>query len=104
MKHLAAAAAGAAITLAILTRTLEPKTVYRTEVIERTRTEQVLTTIDLEELKGNINELDKQLKAECILVIERHSGDPIEGIRHHVERHYAGDACKAADEAVRGQW
>ena len=104
MKHLAAALAGAAITLAIVTLTIKPDTIYQTEVIERVQVEEVLTTLDLEELKDNIKELDEQLYEECLFVIHRHTGDPIEGLRHYVDRHYDGNACRAADEAARGAW
>jgi hypothetical protein len=104
MKHALAALAGAAATLALVTLLSEPETIYETEVIERVQVEEVLTTIDLEELKDNIKELDEQLYEECLFVIHQHTGDPLEGLRHHVDRHYDGNACRAADEAARGEW
>ena len=104
MKHALAALAGAAATLALVTLVSEPETIYKTEVIERVQVEQVLTTIDLEELKDSIKELDEQLYDECLFVIHQHTGDPVEGLRHYVDRHYDGDACRAADEAARGEW
>jgi serine/threonine protein kinase HipA of HipAB toxin-antitoxin module len=82
----------------------EPTVVYQTEVIERVHVEEVLTTIDLEELKDSIKELDEQLYEECLFVIHQHTGDPVEGLRHYVNRHYDGNACQAADEAARGEW
>jgi len=104
MKHALAALAGAAATLAVVTLVSEPETIYETEVIERVQVEQVLTTIDLEELKDSIKELDEQLYEECLFVIHQHTGDPLEGLRHYVDRHYDGNACRAADEAARGEW
>jgi serine/threonine protein kinase HipA of HipAB toxin-antitoxin module len=104
MKHALAALAGAAATLALVTLLSEPETIYETEVIERVQVEQVLTTIDLEELKDSIKELDEQLYEECLFVIHQHTGDPLEGLRHYVDRHYDGNACRAADEAARGEW
>ena len=75
-----------------------------TEIFVRTEIEEVLTTIDLEELKDSIKELDEQLHEECLFVIHHHTGDPVEGLRHYVDRHYDGNACQAADEAARGEW
>ena len=103
MNRIAAFTAGAAAAVIALTWTTtepEPGTVYQTEVIER----QVLTTIDLDELQAQVQELDEQLYLECINVIARYTDDPKAGIIHHVERHYQGDACLAADEAMRGDW
>jgi serine/threonine protein kinase HipA of HipAB toxin-antitoxin module len=104
MKHALAALAGVAATLVVVTLLSEPKTIYETEVIERVHVEEVLTTIDLEELKDSIKELDEQLYEECLFVIHQHTGDPLEGLRHYVDRHYDGNACRAADEAARGEW
>jgi serine/threonine protein kinase HipA of HipAB toxin-antitoxin module len=104
VKHALAALAGAAATLVLVTLLSEPETIYETEVIERVHVEQVLTTIDLEELKDSIKELDEQLYEECLFVIHQHTGDPLEGLRHYVDRHYDGNACRAADEAARGEW
>ena len=75
-------------------------TVYSTEVIER----EILTTLDLDELAQQIEQLDGELYLECINIIERQTQDPRPGIIQHVERHYQGDACKAADEAMHGNW
>jgi transcriptional regulator of met regulon len=82
----------------------EPTTVYQVQVIERTVVDEVLTTLDLEELRDQINNLKGDLNYECLLIIERHTGDPLPGIQHLVDRHYNGDACKAAEEAARGHW
>lgn len=75
-------------------------TVHDTQVIER----EILTTIDLDDLRQQIDELDQELYIECINVIAWHTDDPRAGIIQHVERHYEGDACRAADEAIRGEW
>jgi hypothetical protein len=88
------AAAAATIATVIITSQLgqqEPDVVYQTEVIERT---VVLMSEDL----------DKQLEDECVAIIVRLTGDPEQGIRNLIERHYQGDACEAAYEALRGDW
>lgn len=82
----------------------EPVTVHDIQIIERTRTEHVTTTLDLEQLKSQIAGINDDLHAECINIIERHTGDPKAGIIIHVERHYQGDACQAADQAIHGRW
>jgi hypothetical protein len=91
---------GIVIALIGVTYLVPAQTVYTTEVIER----EIVTTLDLEELRQQIDTLDGELFVECINIIERHSNDPRAGIIHHVERHYEGDACKAADEAMHGNW
>ncbi len=105
MKIATAAAAGALITLAIvgLTRP-EPTVIYQTEVRERLITQDVITTLDLEDLKKQMADLDEQLYLECVEVIVRHTGDPRAGVIRHIERHYQGEACRAADEALSGGW
>jgi hypothetical protein len=69
----------------------ESTIVYQTEVVERI----VVITSD---------ELDKQLEDECVAIIVRLTGDPAPGVRHLIDRHYQGDACQAAHEAIRGEW
>ena len=80
------------------TRTPEPIVHHHTEVIERT----VYT--DLDDLRLEFADLAEQLRTECLLIIERHTGDPMPGIINLIDRHYQGDACRAADEAIRGGW
>lgn len=104
MRLAAAAAAGALTTWAIMTLTSSPNTEYRTEVVERIIIDEKLTTIDLEQLRTQVQHLDEQLDGECVLMIHRNTGDPIQGIRNHVDRHYNGDACQAAEEAMSGNW
>ena len=105
MRIATAAAAGALITLAIVAIVRpEPTVVYQTEVHERIITHEVLTTIDLEALKEHIADLDEQLYTECLEIVIRQTGDPRAGVIRHIERHYQGDACRAADEALRGEW
>ena len=91
---------GIVIALIGVTYLVPAQTVYTTEVIER----EIVTTLDLEELRQQVDTLDGELFVECINIIERHTNDPRPGIIHHVERHYQGDACKAADEAMHGNW
>ncbi|HEY7821749.1 MAG TPA: hypothetical protein VIG24_02890 [Acidimicrobiia bacterium] len=104
MRLAGAAAAGALTTWAIITLTSTPDIQYETEVIERTVVDEKLTTIDLEQLRHQVDDLNEQLDDECVLMIARRTGDPEAGIRHHVDRHYDGDACKAAEEAMSGDW
>jgi hypothetical protein len=102
---IATAAAGALAALVIMTIIKpEPTVVYQTEVIERVHVEEVLTTLDIEELKDQIGELDQALYDECVAIIVHRTGDPEAGVIRHIERHYDGDACQAADEALRGDW
>ena len=91
---------GIVIALIGVTYLVPAQTVYTTEVIER----EVVTTLDVEELRQQVDTLDGELFVECINIIERYTNDPRPGIIHHVERHYQGDACKAADEAMHGNW
>jgi hypothetical protein len=105
MKIATAAAAGALAALIILTIIKpEPTIVYQTEVHERLITQDVLTTLDIEDLKDQIEELDQALYDECVAIIVHRTGDPEAGVIRHIERHYDGDACQAADEALRGDW
>jgi hypothetical protein len=92
MRTVIAAALGAATAVYVMTA-LEPQPTieYQTQIVERT---VVITT----------DELDKQLEDECVAIIVRLTGDPAPGVRHLINRHYEGDACQAAHEAIRGQW
>jgi hypothetical protein len=92
MTRIAAGTVGAALAVLVMLQvTPEPDRIIETEIVERT---VILSSIDI----------DKQLDDECIAIIVRLSGDPEAGVRHHVERHYQGDACEAAHEAIRGEW
>ena len=105
MRLVTAAAAGAISALIVVTIVKpEPTVIYQTEVRERLITQDVITTLDLEDLKEQMAELDEQLYLECVEVIIRHTGDPRAGVIRHIERHYQGDACRAADEALSGGW
>ena len=77
---------------------------YQTEVFTRTVIDEQITSIDLEELRTRIDDLDEQLYTECVEAIHRKTGDPKQGIINLVERHYEGNACRAADEALNGLW
>ena len=104
--RLATAAASGAIAALIVVTIIKPQptVIYQTEVRERLITQDVLTTLELEDLKEQMAELDEQLYIECVEVIIRHTGDPRAGVIRHIERHYQGDACRAADEALSGGW
>lgn len=104
MRYAAAATAGAISAWAIITLTANPQIEYHTQVVERIRVNEVLTTIDLDDLRHEIDDLDEQLYTECVEVIHRKTGDPKAGIINLVERHYEGNACRAADEALNGLW
>jgi hypothetical protein len=92
MKATLAAAAATLATIAITNLTTpEPDIVYQTEVVERT----IVLTVE---------QLDEDLADECIAIIVRLTGDPAPGVRNLIDRHYDGDACKAAQEAIRGDW
>jgi hypothetical protein len=102
-------AAGIALTasftaLAIAISRPAPTVVYQTEVRERLITQDVITTLDIEQLKDQIDELDQAVYDECVAIIVHRTGDPEAGVIHRIERHYEGDACHAADEALRGEW
>jgi hypothetical protein len=107
MKLIAAFAAGATLTALAMTQlTPEPdiQVITNTEIVERTIIEQVMTTLDIEHVREQAAQLEQLLHAECILAIHWRTGDPIAGIEHLVTRHYAGDACKAAEEALNDRW
>ena len=91
---------GIIITLIGVTYLIPQQTQYETQVI--THTETVYT--DLDQLRLEYADLAEQLRHECLLIIERQTGDPMPGIEHHVNRHYQGDACRAADQALNGEW
>jgi hypothetical protein len=104
MKTILAFTFGTIVALIGATYLAPQQTIYETEVVTRTVIQEKVTTIDIDQLQAEYRELAEQLRVECLLVIERHTGDPLEGIRHHVDRHYNGDACAAADEAIHGGW
>jgi hypothetical protein len=89
----------------LATSYLMPAQTNTETVIEtRTVTNQVLTTLDLEELRGQIAGLAEELRDECIRVLERTSDLPLPMIEAYVDRHYLGDACAAADEVWARGW
>ena len=102
MTRAAAAAILTAVVIVAIYETREPNTVieYHVEVIERTET--VYT--DLDDLREAFAETAEQLRQECLYIIERQTGDPMAGIINLIDRHYQGDACRAADEVLRGEW
>lgn len=104
MKYAIAAIAGCAVGVIATAIAITPTVEYRTQVIERTVIDEEVRMVDLEELREQIAGLDADLYEECVHVIARHTDDPIQGIRNHVDRHYDGDACRAAAEAQRGEW
>ena len=87
----AAAGAMAAVLVMTVTSTNQPTPTPEVQVIERT---VVLMSEDL----------DKQLDDECVAITVRITGDPEPGVRRLIERHYNGQACDAAHEALSGNW
>ena len=102
MTRAGAAAILTAVVIVAIYETREPNTVteYNVEVIERTET--VYT--DLEDLRQEFADVAEQLRQECLYIIEVRTGDPMPGIINLIDRHYQGDACRAADEVLRGKW
>ena len=102
MTRAGAAAILTAVIIVAIYETREPNTLteYQVEVIERTET--VYT--DLDDLRQDFADTAEQLRQECLYIIELRTGDPMPGIINLIDRHYQGDACRAADEVLRGEW
>ena len=100
MTRMAATAILTALVIVTIYETRQPDTIteYQVEVHQQT----VYT--DLDDLREAFAETAEQLRQECLYIIERQTGDPMAGIIHHIDRHYQGDACRAADEVLRGEW
>jgi hypothetical protein len=105
MRHAIAATAGALAVIAIYTlNPPEPTVVYITEEIETVEYRERLRIVEFEELRLGFIDLETELNEGCIDIIEHMTGDPRQGIINLVDRHYQGDACNAAEEAIRGEW
>jgi len=68
---------------------------------------QVITTIDIEQLRDTHDidpNLDTALAAECAYAIQRQTGEPLKGIVFHVERWWQGDTCAAFDHLISHDW
>ena len=102
MKTIAGFTIGVIATLVAVTYLVPQQTHYEVETIVRTETitNEVLTTIDLEQLRIEYADLAEELRQECLHILERETGDPRGGIEAHVARRYQGDACKAADQQL----
>ena len=100
MTRMAATAILTALVIVTIYETRQPDTIteYQVEVHQQT----VYT--DLDDLRQDFADTAEQLRQECLYIIERQTGDPMAGIIHHIDRHYQGDACRAADEVLRGEW
>ena len=100
MTRMAATAILTALVIVTIYETRQPDTIteYQVEVHQQT----VYT--DLDDLREAFANTAEQLRQECLYIIERQTGDPMAGIIHHIDRHYHGDACRAADEVLRGEW
>ena len=95
---------GVLVTLIGATYLMPGQTIYETEIVTRTVTEEVTVYTDLDELREAFAKTAEQLRQECLYIIERQTGDPMPGIIAHIDRHYQGDACRAADEVLNGGW
>ena len=100
MTRMAATAILTALVVVTIYETREPETIteYQVEVYQQT----VYT--DLDDLREAFAETAEQLRQECLYIIERQTGDPMPGIINLVDRHYQGDARRAADEVLAGEW
>ena len=77
------------------------------QVDDTVHVNQVITTIDLEQLRDTrtINpDLDASLAAECAYAIQRQTDELLKGIVIHVERWWQADACAAYEHLVRHGW
>ena len=102
MTRMAATAILTATIIVAIYETREPQTITEYQIETIVKTETVYT--DLDDLRQDFAETAEQLRQECLLIIERQTGDPMPGIINLVDRHYQGDACRAADEALNGEW
>jgi len=76
-------------------------------ITETVYVNDIVTTIDLEQLRNTTNidpNLDAALAAECTYAIQRHTGEPLQGIIHYVERWWDGDACSALEHQIINDW
>ena len=103
MRTIAGFTMGVIATLVGVTYLLPQQTHYEVETFVETQviTNEVLTTVDLEQLRREYADLAEDLRRECIYILERETGDPRGGIEAHVARRYQGDACAAADQQLK---
>jgi hypothetical protein len=104
MNHIISFTAGIIVTLIGVTYLLPAQTHSEQIVETRIITNEVLTTIDLEELKEAVTNLDQELQDECSRVLQRTSDLPEPAIKQYVDRHYDGDTCLAADQVWSRGW
>ena len=95
---------GTISTLLAVTYLMPGQTHTQTIVETRTVTNEIITTLDLEQLKEQVDGITQELHDECIRVLERTSDLPTPMIEQYIDRHYQGDACTAADEVWSRGW
>ena len=100
MTRMAAASLLTATIIIAIYETRTPETITETKV--EVITETVYT--DLDDLREAVARTAEELRQECLYIIERQTGDPMPGIINLIDRQYQGDACRAADEVLRGEW
>jgi hypothetical protein len=101
--------AGVITTMLLAVHIISPThTITRDQPVIIRNTTTVIDTdriIDLLRNTTNTNQdLDDDLYVECLLTIERHTHDPLEGIVHYIHRYWHGDACAAAAHQAEHGW
>ena len=104
MKTIIGFTAGVIVTLLGLSYAAPGQTHTETIIETKVITNEVKTTLDIEELRQSFAGLAQELRDECIRVLERTSDLPLPMIEAYVDRHYQGDACAAADEVWARGW
>jgi hypothetical protein len=74
---------------------------------DRVIIEQVMTTLDLDQLRDTDQidpDLNEALAAECAYAIQQQTDEPLMGIVMQVERWWQGDSCAAYEHLARHGW
>ena len=82
-------------------------TTYTTTVDETVHVQQIITTIDLDNLRdvSHIDKnLDRQLASECTYAIQRQTDEPLQGIIYYLHRYWNDDACAAYEHLQLHDW
>ena len=101
----AALLAGSAVTL-LITTPWQTNTDYVTETFTETIVEQVMTTVDLDQLRDvpDQSPVDDELNYECTIALQRLTDEPLMGIILYLQEHWHGDACAAYEHQVLHGW
>jgi hypothetical protein len=109
MKALLGFTAGTLVALIAATYLAPQQTIIHTDTIveERIIVEQVMTTLDLDQIRDTNAidpDLELELLAECAYAIQRQTNEPLQGIIHYLERHWQADSCAAYEHLARHGW